>query len=73
MAANIQERFEPRTPALQFELPLEDVTAPHNDKMRAPVAYTGDIQMPSVTKTICPGQVPGAVPGQQVCVRPGCD
>ena len=39
MAANIQERFEARTPALQLELPLEYVAASHNDKVRAPVAY----------------------------------
>lgn len=42
MAANIQERFEPRTPTLQLQLPLEYVAAPHNDKVRAPVAYTRD-------------------------------
>lgn len=41
MAANIQKGFEPRAPTLQFQLPLEDVTASHDDKVRAPVAYTG--------------------------------
>lgn len=40
-AANIHEGLEPRTPALQFQLPLEDVTAPHNNKVRAPVACGG--------------------------------
>lgn len=41
VAANIYEGLEPRTPALQLELPLEDVIAPHDDQVRAPVACGG--------------------------------
>lgn len=40
-AANIQEGFEPRTPTLQFELPLEDAAASHDDQVRAPGACGG--------------------------------
>lgn len=39
MAANITKSFEARTPAFQLEFPLEYVTTPHDNKMRAPVTY----------------------------------
>jgi hypothetical protein len=39
VAANIRKSFEARTPAFQLEFPLEYVTTPHDNKMRAPVTY----------------------------------
>lgn len=39
VAANIRKSFEARTPAFQLKFPLEYVTTPHDNKMRAPITY----------------------------------
>lgn len=39
LAPKVEKDFQPWAPAFQLQLPLQYVTAPDNNKVRAPVPY----------------------------------